>query len=148
MSEERLRIFRGQDKSFLIRLINKKTKDPYTLTGATLIQVIFEKEDRTKLKLSNVNVPAVKSQGEIQSVIFTALVAGSEGNGINLVFNGTDTIDQVVTAWNNANPTNGVEHNAQDGSEVLEAGAVELIGGYPSYTPDQIWGNPKTHPID
>jgi len=142
MSDERLRIFRGQDKSFLIRVINTRTKDPYSLTGATLIQVIFEKEDRTKLVLSNVVKPAIKAQNEYQNVLFTALVAGAEGNGINLIFNGVDTLDTVVSAWNTANPSNGVEHNSTDGTLVLTSGSVQLINGYQSYTPVSVFGNP------
>lgn len=143
MSDGRLRIFRGQDKAFLIRVTNKESKDPYTLVGATLIQVIFEKEDRTKLVLSTINKPAVKALGYHNQVAFIALVAGVEGNGITLEFNGVSTYDEVVEAWNIANPTNGVEHHAEDGSDVPEAGTLTLEGGYPAYTPVSVWGAPE-----
>jgi hypothetical protein len=141
MSERRLRIFRGQDKNYIVRLTNSKTKDPISLAGATLIQVIFEKEDRTKLVLSSVTKPAVKAQGTLQSVVFTAIVAGASGNGIILAFNGVDTLDEVVLAWNTANPTNAVGHNAVDGSTVLITDEIQLVGGYQEYQPVKVFGN-------
>ena len=58
-----------------------------------------------------------------------------------MAFNGTDSLDTIVGAWNILNPTNGVEHNAIDGADIPEVGEVQLYGGYPSYTPISIWGN-------
>lgn len=141
MSERRLRIFRGQDKSFITRLTNSKNKDPISLAGTTLVQVIFEKEDRTKLVLNNVTKPAIKAQAIAQNITFTAITAGSLGNAISLVFNGVDTVDTIVGAWNMANPSNTVEHNAVEGTTVLTSETVLLFGGYQEYKPVEIHGN-------
>lgn len=141
MSERRLRIFRGQDKTYIVRLTNSKTKDPISLVGATLIQIIFETENRGKLVLSSIVKPAVKAQGSLQGVTFTAVIAGSLGNGISLAFNGVDTLDEVVDAWNTANPTNIVGHNSIDGTTVLTTDEIQLIGGYQEYQPVKVFGS-------
>ena len=61
-------------------------------------------------------------------VTFTATHTGTDGNSINLVFDGIKTTDQVRAVWNNANPYNTLEHNGT-GLEVLAAGNLTLFGG-------------------
>jgi len=62
----------------------------------------------------------VKASATYGGITFTAKFPGPEGNNITLVFDGQDTVDEVVLAWNNANPYNPVEHNGL-GTEVLTA---------------------------
>lgn len=63
-----------------------------------------------------------------QGVTFTADVAGSAGNSIALVFDGIDTLDTVVTAWNGANVGNEVSHDGT-GTAVLTVVTTTLSGG-------------------
>lgn len=63
------------------------------------------------------------------TVVFTAVNRGVAGNSIALVFNGTDTVQDVVTAWNTANASNTVGFTGQAGSYQPAAGTATLSGG-------------------
>jgi hypothetical protein len=63
-----------------------------------------------------------------EGVTFVADNLGIIGNSISLVFNGIDTVDTVVNAWNTANPTNTVSHDGA-GTEILASATVNLAGG-------------------
>jgi ABC-type methionine transport system permease subunit len=58
----------------------------------------------------------------------TALFKGTIGNSITLVFNGTDTVSAVTSAWNTANPTNTVGGD-MSAFTVIDAQTVTLSGG-------------------
>ena len=60
----------------------------------------------------------------------TADNAGDNGNGISLTFDGILSLDDVVNAWNAANTSNTVTHNAVDGSIIVDSQTADLIGGY------------------
>lgn len=139
---DRLVITKGADVSLMARLKSKNTKDYFDLTGVTLIQFIFTKRDNTKLILTNVTIPATKAKIKSSDITFTAVAAGISGNGIILAFNGTDTIAQVISAWNTANPSNTVTSDAEDTSKILSARTIQLTEGYNSYTPVAIQGDP------
>lgn len=59
---------------------------------------------------------------------FTGRYNGTEANGAVLTFDGVLTVDEVVTAWNNANPNKLVDHDGL-GTEVLSTQNVNLLGG-------------------
>ena len=61
-------------------------------------------------------------------VTFTADNLGIIGNTISLVFTGVETFDQVVNAWNTANPTNTCHHDGI-GTYVPYAITLNLAGG-------------------
>jgi hypothetical protein len=140
--EKRIKIYRGADKTFLVRLINTKSGDPYDLSSFDYVQVVFLLKSRKKLILTTDTVPAVKAQADKDGVTFIAQNGGAQGNSITLNFNGVDDIDTVVNAWNTANPSNLVTHNG-NGTDVLSAETVVLSNGYDSYQPVQVWGDPK-----
>lgn len=138
----RLILKRGQDNKFVVRFTDVKTGNYFDWTNITEIQLDFPNKDRGVISLMNVVIPAVKAQVTYKEKIFIAVNAGSIGNGISLNFNGVDTISTIVGAWNTANPTNTVSHNAI-GTEILASGVAKLNGGYNSYTPITVYGDPK-----
>lgn len=69
------------------------------------------------------------AQATYHTVVYTAVRNGPLGNSINLVFDGTLTINQVVFGWNLSNPDNQVADNAPDGTVVPPAGSFTLSGG-------------------
>ena len=141
-SEERLRISKGSDHFPILSAYSFKTKRYFDLTDVTNIQVILERRDRTKLVLDMNTIPAVKAKIITNSITFIAQNAGNQGNGIVLNFNGVDDIDAIVLAWNDSNPANTVEHNHSDGTIVIAENSYRLTGGYNSYNPIEIFGNP------
>jgi hypothetical protein len=126
-------IIRGEDRTAPLKIRYKKDQEPYPLTGWTKITVIFEKSDRSKLEKTSGQKPAVKASASYGGVTYTAVTAGPNGNDIELVFNGTDSITTVVNAWNTANPSNTVSHNSSTPSSVPTAGSVKLFGGKSAY---------------
>lgn len=78
-------------------------------------------------------VLAVRDDGVQASAIlgpntFTAVNFGTSGNSISLVFNGTNSVSTVVTAWNAANPSNQVTFTGS-GATVPTAQTVNLSNG-------------------
>ena len=63
------------------------------------------------------------------ALTFTANSIGIAGNTISLVFNGSDTIAQVVDNWNTNNPAIPVGSDAPDDSVILTATTLNLTGG-------------------
>lgn len=76
-----------------------------------------------------------------QGVTFTADNVGEDGNLIELVFDGADTITAVVDDWNFNNPNNTVSHNGT-GSDVLTAGTADLQGGTDPISGEPSWPIP------
>ena len=72
---------------------------------------------------------AIAASTLFQTITFTAVTAGSAGNSIALVFDGVDDINDVVGAWNTANPSNTVSFTGQLGTFVPTAGTATLSGG-------------------
>lgn len=67
--------------------------------------------------------------GTATPVTLTAVVAGSAGNSISLVFTGSDSINLAITNWNTANPSNTVALTAGNGAQVPSNGATAPLTG-------------------
>ena len=126
-------VVQGEDRSVALR-INNNDGTPYNLTGNTDIKARFRKADNTVLQLTKSLSNGAKATAVYQSVIYTAVDEGILGNTIALVFNGTLTIQQVVDAWNVANPTKTLVHNAANSAIRPTAGTVTLTGGVDPYS--------------
>lgn len=61
--------------------------------------------------------------------VFQAQYNGPAGNGIVLSFNGSQTVDEVILAWNAANPNNPVQLVSGDGSGQPPSQLVSFSGG-------------------
>jgi hypothetical protein len=90
------------------------TSETKTLQLGTLIGAVYA--TATKTTSGNTN-------------IFRAVVAGTTGNSIALVFNGSKTAATVVNDWNTANPTNKVLITSGINTIVHSAGTTTLSGG-------------------
>ncbi len=132
--ETRLEIIRGEDRSPIIKLINKSTRDPIDLSDITEIQAVFQKSNRQDLILDTTEIPALQANIDYSSVTFLADNGGVLGNSIILSFNGSDTIAEVVSDWNTNNPTNTVQHDGT-GTDILVSGVAKLANGMNAYTP-------------
>jgi hypothetical protein len=64
-----------------------------------------------------------------QGITFVADFAGIAGNAIVLNFDGSDTLADVVAAWNVANPFDTVSFTGQSGTFIPEITTIELSGG-------------------
>lgn len=141
ISNSRLKIIRGQDSQFIFKLRSKTDRDPLDLTTATKISVKMVKSDRSELVLTNEMLTATKAKTNLQNVNFIAADTGVNGNLIQLNFDGVRTIQQIVSEWNTANPTNTVEHDGI-ASAVLTGGVYTLKGGMPAYMAISVVGSP------
>jgi hypothetical protein len=135
---QRIKIIRGEDKRLVLFFKNSSSCRPINLEEATNVQFVFEKSDRSEVVLDMVQIPAVSASYSYNGGKFTAVVPGSTGNLILLQFNGTDTIDTVVDAWNTANPLNQVGYTGLIGTFVPLAMNVRLANGLNAYTPVSI----------
>jgi hypothetical protein len=76
------------------------------------------------------NFAGTAAQGTCASVTYLADFNGPAGNGIGLVFDGIKTVNQTVTTWNNANPSNTISFApGAAGNNVPAAGNLTLAGG-------------------
>ncbi len=100
-----------------------------------------------QLKQEVPEVPAVAATytgtpaGASTSVTITADIPGSEGNAVELDFDGVETIEDAINTWNAANPENTVSLLSGDDTQVPSAGSIVLIGGadlIPAYK-DEEW---------
>ena len=128
-----INIIKGEDRVIFLRVVSKETNEPFALTGWTNICAKFAKADRSYLEKTSGLKPAKKAAYTYESVTYSAVTAGDVGNDITLVFNGSDSIGDVVSAWNTANPLNTVSHNASNVSTVPSAGTIQLFGGVEAY---------------
>lgn len=140
IQNSRLIITRGSDKSFTLRLRDKHSGDPIDLTPFTNIEVVLKNADRSELILLKEVLVATKAYGIKNDITVTAITAGIAGNDIELEFDGIDTIDDVVSAWNTANPSNQAEYTGLD-IVVPSEGTLRLQYGYASYSPIAVSGN-------
>lgn len=69
--------------------------------------------------------------GLSSSVLLTANTAGTIGNSISLVGDGTSDISTLITAWNVANPSNQVTLTSGTGTQIPSAGAAASYTGTP-----------------
>lgn len=60
---------------------------------------------------------------------FEAVTAGVAGNSIEFAFSGVDTVQEVVDAWNSANPTNQVAITNGNPSTIPDAGQLVILSG-------------------
>jgi hypothetical protein len=73
---------------------------------------------------------AGKASGMATKVIIVADNVGAAGNSISLSFNGTDTIETVLAAWNAANTSNTASLVAGDETQIPSNGqTITLSGG-------------------
>lgn len=124
----RATIIRGEDRVIMLRLVFQETQEPFDLTGATRIAVMFKKHPSGFLELSTEPSGGEYATGTYEGVKFTAQKVGPDGNLITLTFDGVKTVKQVVDQWNYDNPTNQVSHNANPVTKVLTAGTLVLSG--------------------
>jgi hypothetical protein len=68
--------------------------------------------------------------GATNPVTITA-VNGGTGGAVSIPVTGSQTINQAITAWNIANPTNKVSLTQGDGSQTPTVGTIPLTGGGP-----------------
>ena len=134
-------VVRGEDINFITKL-RAENGDPYDLTGWTTITVQFKKNDGNFVSVDTTPIPAESAYAEHEGVTYTADVAGSAGNAISLVFDGIETIEQVVLAWNTANPTNTVSHDAVDDQVVPTATTLQFDQGVDQYSKVEVQGSP------
>lgn len=66
--------------------------------------------------------------GTATAVTIKALSSGTVGNSVTLVFDGSTTITNTITAWNIANPANQVALTSGSGSQIPVAQSVSLSG--------------------
>lgn len=129
-------IRRGSDAAFKI-LLRDQDGRPYDLTGTTYMRLKLPKENIGFVSVDSDLIPAVKATTTIlvgsTSVVFLANTAGILGNDISLIFNGSDTLDDVITDWNAANPSNTVSTTAS-ASLVPLAQTAYLSQAVDSYT--------------
>jgi hypothetical protein len=102
----------------------------------SFLKLRLPKENIGAVTVDSSTTAAVKATAtaEVDSndVTFTASTGGLAGNDISLVFDGSDTLDDVVGAWNSANPSNQVAHDGT-GEDVPDAQTVDLAGGVDAY---------------
>jgi len=131
-------IRRGSDVSFTIRLLDD-TGRPYDLTNVTFFQLRLPKANTGSVTINSDLAHGTKAFSEAvvidsEEAIFSAVTPGASGNNIVLIFDGTDTIDDVVDAWNLANDENQVEYDLEGiGAEVLTAQTITLSQGTNNY---------------
>ena len=118
-------IVKGDDRNINLFFNLQSSGRPFDLTGWTHISVFFKKQFGDLLE-KNTDPYSTYAYALYQGVTFTALTAGTTGNSISLVFDGSSTIAQIINSWNVANISNQVTSDAQDTSVVLPAGTVNL----------------------
>jgi hypothetical protein len=138
MKVSRLKIIKGEDKRIRFFFKGSINQRPINLTDAVNVQFIFERQDRSEVILDMVQIPAMKAFADYNGGKFIATNAGSNGNGIILTFDGIQTIDDVVNAWNLANPINTIETNLLTGTFVPSPIQIRLDYGLDAYTPVSI----------
>lgn len=63
-------------------------------------------------------------------VLFRAVLPGTIGNGISLTFNGTSSVQDIVTAWNLAHPSNTITFvPSSAAASIPSSGSASLAGG-------------------
>ena len=92
-------------------------------------QLSLRSDNVNDINISREIAAAIAASVLFQTITFTAVTAGSAGNSIALVFDGIDDINDVVGAWNTANPGNTVSFTGQLGTFVPTAGTATLSGG-------------------
>lgn len=136
----KISIRRNSDATFVIYL-NKESGRPYSLENMTTARLKLPLQSGGALTVSNATTPAVAAQIEYFGITFTAVTAGIIGNSITLTFDALLTVDDVVNAWNTANPSNTVSHDGT-GTEVPDAGTATLVNGADEYKKVDVSGNP------
>ena len=140
VTNNRLQIIRGEDKTVVFKIRERGSNDPINLDGVTNITIKLLQANRQELVLDMVQLPAKKAKIEVQDVKIVADNAGGMGNSIVLVFDGIQDLDTVINEWNNNNPANTVSHNG-NGDELFE-GEFRLFGGLESYRAVDIDSDP------
>ena len=65
--------------------------------------------------------------GATSAIVLTANTPGSNGN-VQLVFDGTSSINAILAAWNAANPSNQISLTTGDGTQVCSGSLVLSFG--------------------
>jgi hypothetical protein len=128
-------IIRGADSNFTIYVVDADGR-PVDLTGYTLLKLRLPKGNSGSITVTSEETPAVAAYTTVtigsEIVTITADTLGITGNSVSLVFDGVDDLDTVIDAWNTANPSNTVSHDAT-GDEVPSAQTLELDQGSAAY---------------
>lgn len=86
------------------------------------------------------NGSGAQATGSYGGASFTFVGYGVSGNGVSLVFNGTDSVGTVVDDWNTANPSSQVFAFPLSAlSNVPTAGTLDLSGGVSGLNLEPIW---------
>jgi hypothetical protein len=129
-------IRRGSDAGFKIYLRDQDGR-PYDLTGVTALRLRLPKDPIGAVEVTSAETPAVAATASLEqdeeAYEFTAETAGLAGNDIELEFDGSTSVQDVVDAWNTANPGNSVSFDG-DGDTLLDPQTVALAGGVDAYT--------------
>jgi hypothetical protein len=80
-----------------------------------------------------------QATGFYSGVTFRAADLGVEGNTITLSFDGSSTVEQVVTAHNNSSRKKVIRHPISLDLTVPPAGTVSLLGGTSALTSEPNW---------
>ena len=131
--ENKVVIEKGEDKTIKLLLWNKSQRVNFDLTAYDYFEFHFRKDDNTTLIKNSVEVAAIAATATVLDVDLVADTAGAAGN-VDLVFDGVETIDDVLLAWNAANPLNTISIDTGDGTQVPSASTVSLLGGFDAIT--------------
>jgi len=121
-------IVKGDDRSINLYFVQQDNGRPYDLTGFTNISVFFKTQFGGILEKNNSTYDTA-AYASYAGINFTAQTLGTTGNSISLVFDGIQSLQTIVNAWNLANSGNQVSHDAPDGSIVPASATVSLAHG-------------------
>jgi hypothetical protein len=97
-----------------------------------LVSLYYTKPRYVKITYTSGFDSPVASTGSTTGAVvdsFKAVTKGSDGNSISLVFDGVDTVADVISAWNTANTSNTVELVTGSDTDVPESQTLTLSGG-------------------
>jgi hypothetical protein len=142
----KFKIIQGEDRVIpldIVRKTNSNVKRPFDLTGWTKIEVQFRKTNGGVLAIDSIPAHGRQSTAVYEEVTYTASNVGVLGDSISLVFNGIDSIQTVIDAWNTSNPANTVTSDASDTAVVPSASTVNLSGGLDNFAKVTVIGDAR-----
>lgn len=129
MSHLQSTIIRGEDRPLILRMIFRESQEPFDLVNWTKVTVQFRKADRSLLEKDSDLVGGAVATAVHQTVNYSAITVGVNGNNILLEFDGSKDIATVIGLWNAANPTNTVGSDAADELVIPSVTSLQLAGG-------------------
>lgn len=142
----KFKIIQGEDRVLpldIVRKTDSNVKRPFDLTGWTRIEIQFRKTNSGVLSIDSIPAHGRQATAVYEEVTYTATDVGILGDSIVLVFNGSDSIQTVIDAWNTSNPANTVTSDASDTAVVPSASVVTLSGGLDDYAKVTVIGDAR-----